>query len=272
MMKQRGKTDQDHWALKNYQEAEFILRGVPAISFLRDCWAQSVACKIHDPDRNAWQGGMICEIGATELNLELSGPDELSLNPGRVYLVSISRNGRVYGFAVRVLSLDHCKSGGPSRVKLELPRQISSSQVRRSLRIPTSWSMDFRLEFQAEEEWVPANLLDLSLGGFRALLQDRRIRDFEPGDSLPVRLRFADHEIEEVAQIVNKNGPSVGFNFFEFEKKNGLLEPSQAYSDLLLAVGDAWYRPRAEMPQYSKRLNRAFLVEWIDADRGRARL
>ncbi|MBC8366812.1 PilZ domain-containing protein, partial [bacterium] len=191
MTNQSKKADQEHWVLKSYQEADFVLRGVPAVGFLRECWAGNVACKIHDPDRGVWQGSQICEIGATELNMELDGPDRLSLSPGRVYLVSISIGGRVHGFAVRVMGLDHCMNGGPSRVKMELPRQISSSQVRRSLRIPTSWSMDFRLEFEAGGDWVPANLLDLSLGGFRALLQDRRIRDFEHGDSLRVRLRFA---------------------------------------------------------------------------------
>ncbi len=140
--------------------------------------------------------------------------------------------------------------------------------MRRALRIPTSWSRDFSLELQIPGQSIPADLLDLSLGGFRAGVRGR-IHDLERGEGIVARLRYGDYEISEPVEIMNRNGLAMGFQFPAFARLDG-FHVSAEYRELLIAVGEAWYQPRADMPKYSKRMKRAFLIEWMDAGKIRA--
>ncbi len=254
--------DREHWVLQNFQEADLLLRGNNLVSFIRDCWRDSDQCKIHDPEADHCQRALICQLGGTDFMLELDGPAELDFEQNRELLVSVTRNGRVHGFTTRVRDLDVCEGGGPDRVRFDLPKLIRSSQVRRALRIPTAWSRDLSLELLLPGQRIPADLMDLSLGGFRAAVRGR-IHDLERGEEIVARIRFADHEITEPVKIANRNGLHLGFQFPAFVRLEGFMVTDE-YRDLLLAVGEAWYRPRADMPKYSKRMKRAFLVEWMD--------
>jgi len=244
MKRETNRDDKASWALKSFKEADMELKAEKLEALLKDCVGQAVPMRLHAEGGDSRSWGKPREISMNALILDAGVEGEPGFQPGTEVRVEFSVGGRLYRFASQVIA-DSPHEERNSSWHLSLPDRIASSQVRRALRIPATWSADIKIHLSLDDRALGAKLIELSLGGFRARLRRSAKSSLQPCDLVTAGFEFRGLRAELIAEMRGLHGDAARFSFPGIVLDGG-NRPPEDYRALLTAIGRAWSRSKSQ--------------------------
>ncbi len=233
-----GRTEK-FWALKSFKEADIELSGIDLSVLLKNCMESGVELHMGVEGFDSTIPGRIKDLTLETIDLEIATDSGLEFPQITPIRVSLSDKGRLYRFDTRIVVRVASKEGGLALLTLALPDRIHSSQVRRALRIPASWSSDLKVRVDLDGRILNVDLHELSLGGFRCSLKQGSKNALQPDDLVTTILEFRQQRAELLAEVCGKHGDVVRFRFPEIDlDEDG--EAPEDFRNLLTELGRAW--------------------------------
>lgn len=229
-----------HWALKTFQEADLQLRSQAALALLEECCREALPLELHGEDGRL-RRVRIAALEGARVRLELEDPGERP-RPDSTLSFSFAFEERLHHFFGVALESSAQEAAGDLSFEIATPREIRSSQVRRSFRIPVERIEGLLAELEMYGAVVPVTLLDISLGGARVRLPGSPAPAPEPGARGRLRLVYGSRRLFLEVELRRQRQRIAHLRRLDAEAGggNGRLE----FMELLIALGEAWQHQR----------------------------
>jgi hypothetical protein len=256
MEKHPNKQAEKFWALKSFKEADIELSGIGLNVLLKNCFESGVDLHLGMESLDSTVSGRIRSLGQDSLTLEIETHPGLELETNLPIRISLSDKGRLYRFDSRIIDHSESDESASQLVTLTLPNVIHSSQVRRALRIPASWSSELKARVDLDGRNLNVSLIELSLGGFRCRLQQGAKYALQPDDLVTTILDFRNQRAELLAEVCGKQGDIVRFRFPEIDLDENMEAPED-FRNLLIELGEAWTKSNSAPAKKTKKFHLA---------------